>query len=116
MPTFLPMLVILSAAGLAILFILYRIYETRVEEPKKLEDEISEALDGVKVWIVDALRDRPHPTHANVEMALAWIERAQPERAILTNLHVDLDYNALLARLPPGVEPAYDGMRFELEL
>ena len=44
MPTFLPMLVILSAAGLAILFILYRIYETRVEEPKKLEDEISEAL------------------------------------------------------------------------
>ncbi len=48
MPTFLPMLVILSAAGLAILFILYRIYETRVEEPKKLEDEISEALEGAK--------------------------------------------------------------------
>ncbi len=48
MPTFLPMLVILSAAGLAILFILYRIYETRVEEPKKLEDEISEALAGAK--------------------------------------------------------------------
>ncbi len=65
------------------------------------------------MWIVDALRDRPHPTHANVEMALAWIARVKPRRAILTNLHVDLDYTALKARLPPGVEPAYDGMRFE---
>lgn len=48
MPTFLPTLVILSAAALAILFILYRIYETRVEEPKKLEDEIREAMAGAK--------------------------------------------------------------------
>lgn len=74
------------------------------------------ALEGVKVWIVDALRDRPHPTHANVEMALEWIARVRPERAILTNLHVDLDYAALSARLPPGVEPAYDGMRIEAPL
>ena len=81
-----------------------------------LDDEAFAALDGVEVWIVDALRDRPHPTHANVEMALAWIERVRPERAILTNLHVDLDYNALKARLPSGVEPAYDGMRFEVDL
>ncbi|OYX29460.1 MAG: phosphoribosyl 1,2-cyclic phosphodiesterase [Caulobacterales bacterium 32-69-10] len=71
------------------------------------------ALEDLDVWIVDALRDRPHPTHANVEMALAWIARVKPRRAILTNLHVDLDYNTLKARLPPGVEPAYDGMRFE---
>ncbi len=48
MPTFLPTLVILSVAALAVLFILYRIYETRVEEPKKLEDEIREALAGAK--------------------------------------------------------------------
>jgi phosphoribosyl 1,2-cyclic phosphate phosphodiesterase len=78
-----------------------------------LPEDAFEALAGVEVWIVDALRDRPHPTHANVEMALAWIDRVRPARAILTNLHVDLDYNALKARLPPGVEPAYDGMRFE---
>lgn len=81
-----------------------------------LPEEAFAALAGVKVWIVDALRDRPHPTHANVEQALAWIARVRPERAILTNLHVDLDYNALKARLPAGVEPAYDGMRFELSL
>jgi phosphoribosyl 1,2-cyclic phosphate phosphodiesterase len=75
-----------------------------------------EALAGVEVWIVDALRWRPHPTHAHVARALEWIARVQPERAILTNLHVDLDYEALSAQLPPGVEAAYDGLRFEHQL
>jgi len=70
------------------------------------------ALKGVKVWIVDALRYRPHPTHATVEQALAWIARVRPERAILTNLHVDLDYETLKRELPEGVEPAYDGLSF----
>jgi phosphoribosyl 1,2-cyclic phosphate phosphodiesterase len=74
-----------------------------------------EALKGVRVWIVDALRYRPHPTHATVEQALAWIERVKPERAILTNLHVDLDYETLKRELPDGVEPAYDGLSFTCE-
>jgi phosphoribosyl 1,2-cyclic phosphate phosphodiesterase len=69
-------------------------------------------LAGVRVWIVDALRYRPHPTHATVEQALAWIARVKPERAILTNLHVDLDYETLRRELPEGVEPAYDGLTF----
>jgi phosphoribosyl 1,2-cyclic phosphate phosphodiesterase len=73
-------------------------------------------LAGVEVFIVDALRDRPHPTHAHVARALDWIARLQPRRAILTNLHVDLDYAELTARLPPGVEAAYDGLRFEVAL
>jgi phosphoribosyl 1,2-cyclic phosphate phosphodiesterase len=73
------------------------------------------ALKGVKVWIVDALRYRPHPTHATVEQALAWISRVRPERAILTNLHVDLDYETLKRELPEGVEPAYDGLSFTCE-
>jgi phosphoribosyl 1,2-cyclic phosphate phosphodiesterase len=68
------------------------------------------ALSGLQVWIVDALRYRPHPSHFSVEDALGWIERIQPRRAILTNLHSDLDYDALQARLPPHVEPAYDGL------
>ena len=71
-----------------------------------------EALKGVRVWIVDALRYRPHPTHATVEQALGWIERVRPDRAILTNLHVDLDYETLKRELPDGVEPAYDGLSF----
>ncbi len=68
------------------------------------------ALAGTEVWIVDALRYRPHPSHFSVEDALAWIERIKPARAILTNLHADLDYDELLAKLPPHVEPAFDGL------
>ena len=73
------------------------------------------ALAGLKVWIVDALRYKPHPTHAHVEKALGWIARLKPERAILTNMHIDLDYATLAGQLPPGVEPAYDGLRFTLD-
>ena len=73
-------------------------------------------LEGVEVWIVDALRDTPHPTHAHVERTLEWIARVKPSRAFLTNLHIDLDYDALSARLPEGVEAAYDGLRFETEI
>jgi phosphoribosyl 1,2-cyclic phosphate phosphodiesterase len=71
-------------------------------------------LSGLDVWIVDALRYRPHPSHFSVEDALGWIERVKPARAILTNLHSDLDYEDLRAKLPPHVEPAYDGFAVEL--
>jgi phosphoribosyl 1,2-cyclic phosphate phosphodiesterase len=81
-----------------------------------LPESAFEALQGLDVWIVDALRDTPHPTHAHVDLALAWIRRVRPRRAILTNMHIDLDYAELAARLPPGVEPAYDGLRFESPL
>jgi phosphoribosyl 1,2-cyclic phosphate phosphodiesterase len=67
------------------------------------------ALDGLQLWIVDALRDTPHPTHAHVGRALEWIARLKPAQALMTNMHIDLDYQALKARLPLGVEPAYDG-------
>jgi phosphoribosyl 1,2-cyclic phosphate phosphodiesterase len=72
------------------------------------------ALAGLDLWIVDALRYTPHPSHFSVDDALAWIERLKPARAILTNMHNDLDYEALRTRLPPRVEPAYDGMRIEV--
>jgi phosphoribosyl 1,2-cyclic phosphate phosphodiesterase len=75
-----------------------------------LSDEALSLLEGVDIWIVDALRYTPHPTHANVETALAWIARVKPRRAILTNLHIDLDYETLKRELPEGVEPAYDGL------
>jgi phosphoribosyl 1,2-cyclic phosphate phosphodiesterase len=67
-------------------------------------------LEGLDVWIIDALRHAPHPSHLTVEQALGWIARMKPKRALLTNLHTDLDYRTLAASLPPGVEPAYDGM------
>jgi phosphoribosyl 1,2-cyclic phosphate phosphodiesterase len=74
-----------------------------------------EALAGISVWIVDALRYAPHPTHAHLARTLEWIEKVRPERAILTNMHIDMDFNVLARELPSGVEPAYDGMRFEIE-
>ena len=72
------------------------------------------ALAGLEVWVVDALRYRPHPSHFSLADALTWIERLKPRRAFLTNLHADLDYEALRRQLPPHVEPAYDGIRIEL--
>lgn len=75
-----------------------------------LPDSAFEALAGVEVWLVDALRWTPHPTHAHVERTLEWIARVAPRQAYLTNLHIDLDYNDLRRRLPAGVEPAYDGL------
>jgi len=80
-----------------------------------LPDSAFEVLAGVKVWILDALRYTPHPTHATVDQALAWIERVRPARAILTNLHIDLDFRELADRLPAGVEPAYDGLSILLD-
>lgn len=68
-------------------------------------------LEGLDVWIVDALRYMPHPSHFCVEETLDWIAKLRPKRAILTNLHTDLDFTRLKGELPPNVEPAYDGMR-----
>ena len=73
-------------------------------------------LAGSGVWVVDALRYAPHPTHAHVDRTLGWIDHLKPARAILTNLHIDLDYRELAQRLPEGVEPAYDGMRLLLDV
>jgi phosphoribosyl 1,2-cyclic phosphate phosphodiesterase len=81
-----------------------------------LDDAAFAALGGVGLWIVDALRYTPHPTHAHVERTLSWIERLKPRQAILTNLHIDLDYEELTSRLPSGVSVAYDGLRVEIHL
>jgi len=70
------------------------------------------ALADLDVWIVDALRWTTHPSHSHVEQTLEWIDRAKPRKAILTNMHIDLDYNALAAGLPANVIPAFDGMTF----
>lgn len=80
----------------------------------RLPEASLQRLDGLDTLIVDALRYTPHPTHANVAQALEWIERLRPRRAILSNLHVDLDYERLSRELPDGVEPAYDGMELEI--
>lgn len=79
-----------------------------------LDDAAFEAMADCEVMVVDALRYTPHPTHAHLERALEWIERVGPQRAVLTNMHVDLDYETLKGELPDHIVPAYDGMVIEL--
>lgn len=80
----------------------------------RLPEETLERLGGLDTLVVDALRYKPHPTHAHLGQALAWIDRLKPRRAVLTNLHVDLDYGRLCSELPQGVEAAYDGQELEI--
>jgi len=80
---------------------------------KALPPESLSAMAGLDVWIVDALRKSPHPSHFNLDEALDWIARVKPKRAILTNLHTDMDYAELRATLPANVEPGFDRMSFD---
>lgn len=72
-------------------------------------------FSGLDLWIVDALRISPHPSHFSVRQAVSWIERLNVKRAILTHMTVDLDYESLRRQLPRHVEPGYDGMVVEIE-
>ncbi|MGC6533999.1 MAG: MBL fold metallo-hydrolase [Parvibaculales bacterium] len=75
-----------------------------------LPEESYAAVSDLDCWIVDALRRDPHPTHFHLDKTLRLIEELKPKRAILTNLHVDLDYETLKRELPSHIEPAFDGM------
>jgi phosphoribosyl 1,2-cyclic phosphate phosphodiesterase len=69
---------------------------------------------GIRVLLIDALRERPHPTHFNVSQALDVIARLKPERAYFTHICHDLGHEATSARLPAGVQLAYDGLELEI--
>jgi phosphoribosyl 1,2-cyclic phosphate phosphodiesterase len=75
-----------------------------------LPEHSQQALRGLDCWIVDALRRRPHPSHWCLAETLEWIERIRPTRAVVTNMHIDLDYETLCNELPSYVAPAFDGM------
>jgi phosphoribosyl 1,2-cyclic phosphate phosphodiesterase len=79
-----------------------------------IPDESLPFLGDLDLWIIDALRIKPHPSHFHLEQALGWIERMKPRRAILTNLHSDLDYDTLCRTLPAHVEPGFDGLEIEI--
>jgi phosphoribosyl 1,2-cyclic phosphate phosphodiesterase len=72
-------------------------------------------LENLELWIIDGLRYAGHPSHFSVSDALSWIDRFKPKRAVITNMHADLDYEVLRQKLPDGVIPGYDGMRLTLE-
>lgn len=69
---------------------------------------------GLDVWILDALRHAPHPSHPTVAAALGWLAALKPGRAAFIHMDHTLDYCTLAASLPPGVEPGYDGLEFRV--
>jgi len=85
-----------------------------IPDVSDIPEEGMAVLEGVSVLIVDALRYRPHPSHAHLDRTLTWIARLKPQQAIITNMHVDLDYRTLAQTLPAGTVPAYDGMEVEV--
>jgi phosphoribosyl 1,2-cyclic phosphate phosphodiesterase len=72
------------------------------------------AVSGLDVWVLDALRPTPHPSHLSLPEALALVEQMQPRQAVLTNLHTDMDYDIVAANTPGHVQPAFDGMRVDV--
>lgn len=81
-----------------------------------IPDESYALIDGIDCWIVDALRYKPHPSHAHVDMALDWVSRSTATRGVLTNMHVDLDYATLARDLPSHILPGYDGMALVFDI
>ncbi len=82
----------------------------------ELYDQSYPELEDLDCLVIDALRRTPHPTHAHLEKTLGWIEQLQPKRAVLTNMHIDLDYATVEAETPDHITPAYDGMVIEQAL
>ncbi|MEE8533971.1 MAG: MBL fold metallo-hydrolase [Alphaproteobacteria bacterium] len=79
-----------------------------------LSEDAFRSLAGVELWIVDCLRRAPNPMHAHLPLTLDWIRRVAPRHALLTHMNHDLEYHELREELPPGTEPAYDGMVIDL--
>ena len=79
-----------------------------------LTPEMLTLYDRLDVWVVDALREKPHPTHPHLALTLDGIAQAKPGQAILTHMDQSMDYATLRRTLPTGVEPGYDGMTVEL--
>ncbi len=76
-------------------------------------EESLAALRGIDTFIIDALRPAPHPSHAHLDQAIAWAQELGARRTILTNMHIDMDYQSLKRSLPEGIEPGYDGLNID---
>ncbi len=81
---------------------------------KTLDERAFAMLEGLELWIVDCLRDEPHPTHSHFAQTMDWIRRVKPRRAVLTHMNEHADYATWAMRLPPDVQPGHDGLVVEL--
>ena len=78
-----------------------------------MNDAAWDVVSGADCWVLDALRRDPHPTHSHLEQSLEWIKKSGVPNAVLTNMHIDLDYETVLTETPDHIEPAFDGMVIE---
>lgn len=81
-----------------------------------LDQAAENSLQKLDMWIVDALMYRPHESHFSLKDSIGWIKRVGAKSAVLTHMHIPLDYDAVNAETPDHIEPAFDGMEIELEL
>lgn len=79
-------------------------------------DETVLKLQGLDLLVIDALQYRRHPSHFSLEEALEWIDRLKPRHAVLTHMHIPLDYETVMGETPAHVEPAYDGLAFTVDV
>lgn len=77
----------------------------------EMSDDAWRALKGAECWVLDALRRTPHPSHSHLENSLDWIAKSKVPNAVLTNMHIDLDYETVMAETPDHIAPAFDGMQ-----
>jgi len=82
-----------------------------IPDVSHIYDHTFSHLKNLDCFIIDALRYRPHPTHAHLEKTLSWIEQLDPKRSFLTNMHIDMDYATLIGKIAPNVKPAFDKMQ-----
>jgi len=119
--------VVISGAGGELVFEPFEVEHGRIDalgfrigglaylpDVSEMKDKSWEAVKNLDIWVLDALRREPHPTHIHLAKSLEWIKRANPARAVLTNMHIDLDYASVARETPANVEPAFDGMIIEL--
>ena len=79
-----------------------------------MNDAAWDMVKGLDMWVVDALRREPHPTHSHLAKTLKWIAQAAPKNAVLTNMHNDLDYATICAETPDHITAAFDGLQIRL--
>lgn len=79
-----------------------------------MTDAMRAIYSGLDLWIVDALRRRPHPSHPTLDEVIGWVDELKPARTVLMHMDQSMDYATLRATLPPGIEPGYDGMEIVL--
>jgi len=101
----------------AILSLGFRFHDIAyLPDVSRMPDDGWAKVENLRLWILDALRREPHPTHIHYAQSLDWIARMRPEQAILTNMHIDLDHDTVAAETPDHIRPAYDGLTVSFEI